>query len=147
MGIYQVKNIYFLKLIHSFFVICTKVPVFGFGENEIYDVRMHELSQKTEILGKLCVDLANLKTKQFWIQFVGAILSNLHFAFLIFTTLPKRIPLTTVVGKPIQVTRIENPTQEQIDQLHKVYVNELTALFEEHKDKYLNNKKIDLEII
>jgi len=108
---------------------------------------MHELSQKTEILGKLCVDLANLKTKQFWIQFVGAILSNLHFAFLIFTTLPKRIPLTTVVGKPIQVTRIENPTQEQIDQLHKVYVNELTALFEEHKDKYLNNKKIDLEII
>jgi len=89
-----------------------------------------------------------VKTKSFWRQFLSAILANLHFAFIIFTTLPKRRALTTVVGKPIRVSRVDGePSQEQIDELHEVYINELTHLFEQHKEKYLNDKEIKLEII
>ena len=123
------------------------VPVFSFGENEIYDARIHELIQETEVIGKMCVDVSHLRTKSFWSQFFGAVSSNLHFAFLIFTTLPKRRPLTTVVGKPIHVSKVKEPTQKQIDELHELYINELKALFDQHKEIYLDNKEINLEII
>ena len=126
-----------------------EVPVFVFGEHELFDAHIHKLAQQSEVIAKLCVStLAKLKTKSFWLQFLGAILANLHFAFIIFTTLPKRRALTTVVGKPISVSKIDGePSQEQIDKLHEIYISELTQLFEQHKEKYLTNKEIKLEII
>uniref|UniRef100_A0A915IU28 Uncharacterized protein n=1 Tax=Romanomermis culicivorax TaxID=13658 RepID=A0A915IU28_ROMCU len=50
--------------------------------------------------------------------------------------LPYRKPVTVVVGKPIEVERIENPSMEQINDLHRVYKEELVKLFEGHKVKY-----------
>lgn len=40
------------------------------------------------------------------------------------------------VGKPIKVEKKHNPSQEEVDHLHKKYMEELCALFEEHKLKY-----------
>ena len=40
------------------------------------------------------------------------------------------------VGEPIPVTKVENPTPEQLDHLHSAYIEELKKLFEEHKAKY-----------
>ncbi|CAC5405625.1 Diacylglycerol O-acyltransferase 2B,2-acylglycerol O-acyltransferase 1,Acyl-CoA wax alcohol acyltransferase 1,2-acylglycerol O-acyltransferase 2,Diacylglycerol O-acyltransferase 2A,Diacylglycerol O-acyltransferase 2,Acyl-CoA wax alcohol acyltransferase 2,Diacylglycerol O-acyltransferase 2-like protein 6 [Mytilus coruscus] len=45
-------------------------------------------------------------------------------------------PVHTVFGKPIDVSKTESPSQEQLDQLHKQYIDALTQLFEEHKEKY-----------
>ena len=109
---------------------------------------MHELARKGDLWFKLDrVTWSQLKTKAFWSQFFNEFLANLIYAIHLFTTLPKQRPLTTVVGKPIPVTRIENPTQEQIDQLHKLYISELEELFNQNKEKYLNNKEICLEFI
>lgn len=45
------------------------------------------------------------------------------------------------VGKPIDVPKIPNPTAEDIDKYHKIFVDELTKLFEEHKTKYSKNQE------
>lgn len=53
-----------------------------------------------------------------------------------------------VIGKPIDVKKVENPTQEQVNGLHEIYIKSLVELFDEHKHKYSNgNKDIQLEII
>lgn len=41
-----------------------------------------------------------------------------------------------IVGKPIEVEKSENPTQEQIDTLHAKYTKALIELFDEHKETY-----------
>lgn len=40
------------------------------------------------------------------------------------------------VGKPIPVKQTSNPTQEEIDALHQIYLKSLQELFEENKAKY-----------
>ena len=123
--------------------------MFTFGENEIYDSKMHEIARKGDLWFKLDrVTWADMKTRHFWWRLFTEFLANLLYAFHLFTTLPKRRALTTVVGKPISVSKVDGePSQEQIDKLHEVYINELTHLFEQHKEKYLNDKEIKLEII
>jgi hypothetical protein len=44
--------------------------------------------------------------------------------------LPFRTPLTTVIGKPIPVEKIENPTPADIDHYHELYKNALLDLHE-----------------
>lgn len=55
--------------------------------------------------------------------------------------LPLRSPINTVVGAPISVTKKINPSQDDIDDLHKIFMEELEKLFEEHKWTYLKNAK------
>ncbi len=44
-----------------------------------------------------------------------------------------RKQIDTVVGPPIAVPKIANPTQEQIDEYHQRYIDALQRLFDEHK--------------
>lgn len=44
-----------------------------------------------------------------------------------------------LVGQPIKVEKIDNPTQEEVDGLHEKFIEHLTGMFEEHKHKYLQN--------
>lgn len=49
-----------------------------------------------------------------------------------------------MIGAPILVKKVENPTKEQIDELHRKYVDKLTELFEEHKEKYGIGKDVKI---
>ena len=40
------------------------------------------------------------------------------------------------MGAPIPVDKIESPTKEDVDALHKRYIEALTDLFETHKENY-----------
>ncbi|OQV14215.1 2-acylglycerol O-acyltransferase 2-A [Hypsibius exemplaris] len=53
-----------------------------------------------------------------------------------FGIVPHRVPLITVVGKPIHLTKTPSPSQEDIDKLHDRYMVALKDLFDEHKTKY-----------
>ena len=53
-----------------------------------------------------------------------------------FGFLPHRRPVTSVVGAPIPVEATPNPTDEQVDKIHKQYVDALKKLFDDQKDKY-----------
>lgn len=39
--------------------------------------------------------------------------------------LPRRHKITSVVGRPIRVTKFEKPTTEDIENLQKLYIDEL----------------------
>lgn len=40
------------------------------------------------------------------------------------------------VGKPIHVPKVENPSQELIDEYHEKFLQQLQELFDTYKDKY-----------
>ncbi|KAJ2997322.1 diacylglycerol O-acyltransferase 1 [Globomyces sp. JEL0801] len=96
------------------------VPVIGFGENELYHRVTHSFFQP---LHGVFQTLFKAAAPLFYGQFG--------------TLFPKQHPLVTVVGKPVEVDGIiENPTQEQIDELHARYVNSLRELYDEYKDNH-----------
>ena len=53
------------------------------------------------------------------------ILIPLYFSFGL---VPYRKPIHVVVGTPIKVKKIENPTREEIESMHETYVKELQKL-------------------
>jgi hypothetical protein len=62
-----------------------------------------------------------------------------------FGLLPRRQPITTVVGAPIEVKHIPNPTKAQVQALHHRYCAALSELFEQHKKKYGVQKDVHLQ--
>lgn len=42
----------------------------------------------------------------------------------------------SAVGRPIPVQQTQDPSPEQVEELHQTYLEELSKLFEEHKGNY-----------
>lgn len=103
------------------------VPVFSFGENDLFE-------QVENPEGSRLRSLQVWWKKQFGFSppvFSGRGIFNYNFGLL-----PFRRPVNTVVGAPIAVERIDQPTDEAVNELHKRYSEALVALFEEHKAAY-----------
>ena len=49
------------------------------------------------------------------------------------------------MGSPIEVKRVESPTKEEIESMHKKYVEELQRLYEKYNPIY-GDKKVKLVI-
>ncbi|KAJ3048039.1 Diacylglycerol O-acyltransferase 2 [Rhizophlyctis rosea] len=103
------------------------VPVFSFGENDIWD-------QVNNPPGSTVLRL------QQWFQRNATFSPPLFFGRGIFNysfgLLPHRRPITTVVGKPIDCPKVDEPTIELMQEYHKKYTDALVQLFEEHREKY-----------
>ena len=125
------------------------VPVFSFGENETYDAYFSELTREFDVFFKM----ERLLGKDFfnfnlWKKFFRENFLCLRYNLFMLFSMPKQLPINAVVGKPIHVgEKVENSSDEQVKSLHELYMTELTKLFYEHKDKYLNNKDATFEII
>uniref|UniRef100_A0A4W2FJ92 Acyltransferase n=1 Tax=Bos indicus x Bos taurus TaxID=30522 RepID=A0A4W2FJ92_BOBOX len=113
------------------------VPIFSFGENDIFDqVENSPGSWLHWFQDQL------LKTTRFFIPlFYGRGVFQYSFGFM-----PYRRPITTVVGKPIEVQKTPHPSQEEVDRLHQRYMKELSNLFKAHKLKYNVPKDQHLEL-
>ncbi|CAG8471927.1 3726_t:CDS:2, partial [Scutellospora calospora] len=61
--------------------------------------------------------------------------------------LPHRRPITTIVGRPIEVTKIENPTEADLLEVQKKYIDELFNIWNTYKDKYAKNRVSELTLI
>ena len=48
--------------------------------------------------------------------------------------LPRRLPITMVIGEPVLTKQNPNPSQEEIDAVHDAYVKKITQLFEDFSD-------------
>lgn len=58
------------------------------------------------------------------------------------------IKIVVLVGAAIDLPKIENPIQSDIDEYHTKFINELQELFETHKSKYLkDHENISLNLI
>ena len=98
------------------------VPVITFGENDIY----------TRVTWPPMVMLEKLIYKT-----TSKFGSGFAFFYGRYGTLvPYRSPITTIVGKPIPVTKwseSEEPSREAIAKLHEIYCDELRKLYDDHK--------------
>lgn len=116
------------------------VPVIGFGENDLYD----QLSPKTHpMVHKLQMFL--LKVFKFTIPALhGRGLLNYDVGLM-----PYRRQVNVVVGKPIEVheSHGNQPSQEEIDRYHELYVDEVERLYAAYKDQFANGKTPELQII
>ncbi len=103
------------------------VPAFVFGENDLF-------RQADNPEGSL------LRKFQEWFETVTAFTPPVFYGRGIFQYslgfVPRRLPLTVVIGAPIPVERTPTPTSEQILGMHARYVEALQQLYEEHNPKY-----------
>jgi len=54
------------------------------------------------------------------------------------------LEIITVIGKGYELPTIEKPTSEQVDQYHKIYINELKALYDRHKKTYGASDELEI---
>ena len=71
---------------------------------------------------------------------------SLHIKSIVVSSVMVSLFLFTV-GSPISVSKIECPTQEDIDKLHERYIDELKGLYEKYKDKYHPSERSELSIV
>lgn len=171
--------------LHVFFLFRAQlVPVFSFGENELFDQMEnpsgsplrrlqvgHPLNCLRCIVCKVTVpNYIVAHHQQNRLQSIMGVALPLFHARGVFQysfgLIPYRKPIYTVgtvdtvltcelgtsasfeltapvlshspfsVGKPIAVVQTPSPSSEDIDSLHRVYLQSLTELFEEHKHNY-----------
>jgi len=49
---------------------------------------------------------------------------------------PKPVPLTVVVGKPIEVPKTDNPSNEEIEKYHFLLIKAVEKLYDDNKALY-----------
>ncbi len=115
------------------------VPVFSFGENDVFDqlVENEEGSQ-------LRVFQTRFKQLFGWSLplFSGRGVFNYTVGFL-----PHRRPIVSVVGQPIDTTKAEEPTAEQVDEVHERYMKSLEALYNKYKDVYAKDRRREMRFV
>lgn len=132
------------------------VPVYGFGENNVYDVYYTNDEIDAEKEGWL---KRALRAWQLWLKRIGGFTLPIVVSRGIFNydfgLLPFRRPIDVVFGRPITVKRLvekdENGqygdvTDAEIDHYHRLYVEELQRLFQENRSK-LSSWDEDLKIV
>lgn len=100
------------------------VPVFSFGENDLYEQLPNPEGSKLRSLQEAFKNI---------IGFAPPVIIGRGIFQYTFGYVPYRRPIYTVVGKPIDVEKIENPTQEDIDKYHELYLKGLKDIFEKYK--------------
>jgi len=103
------------------------VPVFSFGENDLFLQVDNPEGSKLRKFQQGFKQTFGFSPPLFH----GRGIFNYNLGLM-----PFRKPMHAVVGKPIRVEKIENPTDEQLQEMHQKYIDALIALFEEHKQKY-----------
>jgi len=112
------------------------VPVYTFGENEVYHLH-HPAS-------KIVKKIDSFMKRN--LGFSAPIFSGRGIFQYSYGILPFRVPLTTVVGAPISTVKNTNPSQTEIERVHKQYMDGLIVLFNMYKDQYAREGEM-LEIV
>ncbi|KAJ3285202.1 Diacylglycerol O-acyltransferase 2 [Borealophlyctis nickersoniae] len=114
------------------------VPVFSFGENDIWDQVNNPPGSRVRHMQLLFQKYMSFSPPLFF----GRGVFNYSFGLL-----PYRRPIVSVVGTPIDCPKTEKPSQELVLEYHKKYMDGLAAVFHEHKDKYAPKRERDLEFV
>lgn len=106
------------------------VPCYMFGVTSQYKI--------SSVLGRF----------RSWLQRRFAVALPLFYGLspLLFWLPSGERPITAVFGAPIEVERVEHPTDEQVNELMEKYVAALTKLYDDNKER-LGYKDSTLEII
>jgi len=99
-------------------------PVYTFGENKTYN--------SLNNFDKFCLFINKLKLPKllFWGKF---------------WLLPRDdVELNCVIGEGIKFPVIENPTSDEINQYHELYLNKLKSLYDKHKTAFKASAELEI---
>ncbi|SCU95508.1 LAME_0F12420g1_1 [Lachancea meyersii CBS 8951] len=104
------------------------VPCFAFGETDCYNILQTD-------------EKSYLRRLQLWVKRSYGFTIPFFFARGLFNydfgLIPFRRPINVVTGAPIHVKeKHENPTVEEIDHYHKLYIEELERIFFSNRKKF-----------
>jgi 2-acylglycerol O-acyltransferase 2 len=102
------------------------VPVFGFGETNVYQ----NLATNRPSLQRILLKIQKV------LGFALPAIGGRGWFNYNWGPLPFRCPIVTVVGAPIALPKIAQPSQEEIEHWHAVYMEALLELYRENKDVY-----------
>ncbi|KAF5302450.1 hypothetical protein FQR65_LT08540 [Abscondita terminalis] len=115
------------------------VPVFSFGETDLFN---QVNNPEGSIIRRIQEGVRQI------IGIAPALPLGRGFFQYSFGLVPQRKPVTTVVGRPLNVEKIENPPDDYINKIHGQFIDCLIQLFEEQKHHYLKNPETTtLEIV
>ncbi|KAM3601100.1 uncharacterized protein V6R79_007633 [Siganus canaliculatus] len=104
------------------------VPVYSFGENDAYKQVIFEEGSYWRVLQKRLQKILGFAPCLF------------HGCGLFFGNswgiVPYCNPITTIVGEPITVPKIEEPTEEIVNMYHEMYIRSLLCLFDKYKTRF-----------
>lgn len=130
------KRLGFIKLaiIHG----ADLVPVFSFGENDIYEQMPNEKGTAVYTLQKRFQGLFGFTLPLFH----GRGLLNYNIGLM-----PYRRRIVSVIGNPIHVTKCEKPDLDEVMRVQKMYIEELTRIWDTYKDEFAKVRTRELSII
>ncbi|CCM02654.1 uncharacterized protein FIBRA_04758 [Fibroporia radiculosa] len=114
------------------------VPVFSFGENDIYQQMPNEKGTTTYALQKKFQNVFGFTLPLFH----GRGLLNYNLGLM-----PYRKRIIAVIGNPIHVEKCEKPTLEELTHVQTLYIEELMRIWNTYKDEFARSRKRELNII
>lgn len=114
------------------------VPVFSFGENDIYEQMPNEKGTTLYALQKKFQSAFGFTLPLFH----GRGLLNYNVGLM-----PYRRPIVAVVGRPIRVEKCDKPHIEEIMRVQQLYIDELTRIWNTYKDDFAKGRLRELSII
>jgi len=114
------------------------VPVFSFGENDIFEQLSNEKGTTVYNIQKRFQATFGFTMPLFH----GRGLLNYNFGLM-----PHRRTIVSVFGRPIKTEKCEQPTKEMIEEIQQQYIDELMRIWNTYKDSYARSRKRELRII
>ncbi|KAG6909783.1 hypothetical protein DXG01_015276 [Tephrocybe rancida] len=114
------------------------VPVFSFGENDIYEQMPNEKGTTVYALQRKFQSVFGFTLPLFH----GRGLLNYNLGLM-----PYRRRIVAVIGKPIHVEQCDKPDIEAVVRVQKMYIEELTRIWNTYKDEFAKARLQELNII
>lgn len=104
------------------------VPMFSFGELDLFDQPDNEPGTKL----RRWQDFVKAVTGIAPTKFIGRGFFQYSYGMI-----PRRKPLNLVIGRPIDVPKTAEPSDEMVDEYHQKFMDGLIELFETNKVKFI----------
>ncbi|KDQ61921.1 hypothetical protein JAAARDRAFT_66925 [Jaapia argillacea MUCL 33604] len=114
------------------------VPVFSFGENDIYQQMPNQQGTTVYKIQKKFQSIFGFTLPLFH----GRGMLNYNLGLM-----PYRKRIVSVIGRPIQCEKCDHPTLEEITRVQKEYIEELVRIWDTYKDSFARARKSELSII
>lgn len=114
------------------------VPVFSFGENDIYNQMPNEKGTTIYALQKKFQSMFGFTLPLFH----GRGLLNYNLGLM-----PYRRRIVSVIGRPIHVQRCEKPSLDEVERIQRMYIEELTRIWNTYKDEFAKTRLRELSIV
>ncbi|XP_055620645.1 2-acylglycerol O-acyltransferase 2-A-like isoform X2 [Toxorhynchites rutilus septentrionalis] len=108
------------------------VPVINFGEVDLFDQPPNPPGSKLRRFQEYMKNNTGVAPAAF---------RGRGFFQYTYGLIPRRKPLNTVIGAPVQTVQIKEPTQADVDELHGIFCSALLELFDQYKGKFIEHCK------